>query len=267
VEAITTGVACIAFLAMAALAATRARREPIASRFAALCVVFFAYNAFDLLADVSHEPVWTWLWTAAASMCTPVFFHFVHAFIGQRRLRRPSIIGFYAYFGLLGLACLLAGVAAPLRSFPNGSVWAWLVLAGMAPSVTIGVVRLVRYARRQLPEERARVALVLAAVLVAAGGNATDLFAIADASRIRLGVWALVASALLLAAAAFKTRMLENVSVLLALNAFAMALAVVLGEVALFHWLGTRSALLAVASVLLALGALLSGRFLLGAMN
>lgn len=267
VQIAITGIACAAFLAIAALAVMRARREPSVSRFAALCVALFAYNAFDLLADVSGDAVWVWLWTAAASMCAPIFFHFSMAFIGQRRVRRPSIVAFYVWFAALALGCLSPAVTSATRWFPNGALWAALMLAGVVGTVVLGAARMVRYARRQAPQERARVTIVLGAVLVIAGGNATDLASIAEGSHgIRLGVWATLAGAMLLGAVAARTRMLEKVSVLVALNAVVVAIAVVLGEIALFHFGGERSALLAVGSVLIALTALLAGRFLLVAM-
>jgi signal transduction histidine kinase len=69
----------------------------------------------------------------------------------------------------------------------------------------------------------------------------------------------------LLAAAAVRSKALAGVSVMVGLNALGAALGIVLGEVALFRWVGDRSALLAVGSVVIALGALLAGRFLFGA--
>jgi len=267
VQIVTTAIACVAFFAMATLAVTRARREPIASRFAALCAVLFVYTTSDLLANVSGDAMWVWGWTAAASMCTPVFFHFSMAFIGQRRVRRPSIVALYVYSSLLALLCLLPPVVPSLASFPNGPVWAGLMLLGVVPAVVVGVARMVAYGRRQEPQERVRVSIVLGSVLVVAGGNATDLVSIADATPgFRLGVWASVAGAFMLGAAAVRTRMFERLSVLVTLNAFVVAMAVVLGEVALFHFAGDRSAFFAMGSMLIALLALLAGRFLLASM-
>src|SRR5262249_33364185 len=68
----------------------------------------------------------------------------------------------------------------------------------------------------------------------------------------------------LLATAAIRSRLLERVSVLIALNALAVAFVVVTGEIALFEWVGGRTALTAVGSVIIALAALLAGRVLLG---
>lgn len=263
---VATVSACVAFLAIAALAIARSRREPIASRFGALCLVLFTYTAFELASELSAAPAWLWLDTAAATMCAPVFYHFVMTFLGQRRRRRPSIVAFYVYFGLVGAACLSPIFVSSMRPFPNGRVWAALVVAGLLATCVIGVTRLVLHARRELAAERARVALVLGAVLVTAGGAATDLVGIAWGSRaIRISTWAMFAGAVLLGFAAFRTRVLERVSWLGGLTALSVAVAVVLGEVALFRWTGDQPALLALGSVLIALGALLAGRFLLAA--
>src|SRR5581483_8431159 len=141
-DALETAVACVAFLGIAALSVVRARRDPLASRFVALCVVLFTYNVFQLLKDLSGEDLWDRLNNAAAAMCTPAFYHFTMAFLGQRRVRRPSIIAFYAYFALLGVTALGA--------FVSMRVWGVLFLIGMLPAVTFGAVLMVTYARRQL---------------------------------------------------------------------------------------------------------------------
>jgi signal transduction histidine kinase len=265
-QLLTTALACIAFLALAAVAMARARREPLAWRFAALGLGLFAYNAFDLVADGSAGiAAWTWLANASACLVTPLFYDFTMAFLGQRRLRRPSIVAAYAYFGALALASL-APVAAPsIAWFPGGSRWAALYLGGLVPAVLAGATRLARHGRGQPPEERARATLVLGAAVVAGSGAAFDLGAIAGGSALRLSVPAELAAAALLSAIAMRSRLLEQVSALVALNALAAAIVVVLGEVALLRFVGEQSALFAAGSVVIALSALFAGRFLLGA--
>jgi signal transduction histidine kinase len=189
------------------------------------------------------------------------------AFIGQRRLRRPSIVAFYVYFSSIGIACLLPPVVPFLSTFPNGRVWAWLMLAGLMPCVAVGSVRLIVHARRQMAEERARTALVIASILFAAGGNTLDLMSFAGIGSMRPGVWALVVSAGLLAVIALRARFFERISMLVLLNVVAVACTIVLGELVLVQWLGSHTALLALGSVLIALGAMIAGRFLLSAMS
>lgn len=265
VDALSSGLACIAFLALAALAVVRARRDPLASRFAALCVVLFTYNVLQLLKHLSHQPLWDWLQNAAASMCPAVFYHFTMAFLGQRRTRRLSITLFYVYFAFIA-AGSLAPVFVPRTAwFPGSFGWAMMLLVGMVVVASIGVVRLVAHARRQPTKERALTALMLASILVAACGNATDLADIAGANMVRLGTPSLVVSSILFAMIALQSKLLDRVSWILALNAVVIALGIVLGEVALYRFSGDRTALLAIGSIVIALSALLAGRFLLAA--
>jgi two-component system, NtrC family, sensor histidine kinase HydH len=148
--------------------------------------------------------------------------------------------------------------------FPGGSVWAAFMLIGMLPAFVSAAVVLLRYAYGASPEERARAALVNGCVVLTVAGTAADLTTAAAGGSPPNTSLAFVGSATLLAAASFRLRALERVSVLAALNAAAIAFGVVLGEIALFSWLGSRTALLAVGSAILSVLALWAGRFLYG---
>ncbi|HVY49339.1 MAG TPA: ATP-binding protein [Minicystis sp.] len=263
VETVTTALATAAFLAIAVLAAVRGRREPLAARFAVLAATLFAYDAFEVSSRLSRAPAFAWLDAAAASLAPAAFLQFTIAFVGRRRELRRVTQAFAAYFAALGCACLFPAVDARFAAFPNGPAWSALMLAGMAPIVALGVVLLVRHARASGGEERARTVLAAAAVLVAAAGTASDLASIAGANAPRLSALALVASAALLATVALRVRLVERVTVLAALNAAAVALAVVLGELAIVRWASDRTALVALGSVVIVLVAFLAGRFLL----
>src|SRR5258708_39011786 len=52
-DVVTAAFTAIAFLVIAGLAASRGRVEPLAARFAVLCVVLFAYDALVLFATLS----------------------------------------------------------------------------------------------------------------------------------------------------------------------------------------------------------------------
>lgn len=258
--------ACATFFAIAALAALRGRREPLAARLAELCLVLFAYTAFDLIgAYVPNQPIWDWLDGASAALAPAAFFHFTITFVGRRSdLGRWARIAFL-YFGAIALGSLAPIGVPSLASFPNGPTWALLLLGGMAPIVVFGGVLLVRHARAASAEERARTALVMGCIIVAVFGTATDLAAVsAGLKSPGVASGALVVSAFLLAIAAFRARAFERVSVLVGVNAAALALVVVLGELALFWGVGSRAALMAVGSAILALGALFAGRYLFG---
>jgi len=258
-------VACVAFLAITVLATTRGRREPLAARLAVLCLVLFAYTAFDLIGGfVPAEPLWTWLDSASVALATPAFFHFTITFLGRRSDLGRLVIAAYAYFGAIALGSLAPIVVPAMTTFPGGSTWALLILAGLAPTVAFGVVMLLRHAKESAAEERARTSLVLGCTIVTTVGAATDLSAMgAGMSSPGVASWALVVSALLLTAAALRTRTLERVSVLVGTNVAALALVVVLGELALFWAVGSRAALMVVGSAIVVLLALLAGRYLL----
>jgi signal transduction histidine kinase len=267
-DVITAAFTALVFLAIAGLAASRGRTEPLAARFAVLCVVLFAYDALVLFATLSERPEWIRDWLAlangAASMVTPVFYHYVVAFLGQRKQRWPSVAVCYAYFGANSILCLRPSLYPHVGPFSDGAMWAALMLVGIAQFAASSVVLLFRHARRTAADERARAALIIAAVLVAACGNAADLITLTNAVKLPpVGSWALVASALLIAAATLRIRILARMSVLVALNVVAVAFAVAFGEIVLFRSLGGRTAALAIGSIAIAIAALAAGRYLL----
>jgi two-component system sensor histidine kinase HydH len=267
-DVVTAALTGVAFLLIAGLAASRGRVEPLAARFAVLCIVLFAYVAFVLFATLSQRPEWIRDWVAlangAASMATPVFYHYVIAFLGQRRHRSASVAVCYAYFGANALLCLRPTLFPHIGPLSEGATWAVLMLIGISQFAASSVVLLFRHARRSAADERARAALVIAAVVVATCGNAADLVTLTRTIKLpAVGPWALVASALLLAAATLRFKVLARMPVLVALNVAAVGLLAALGELVLFRSLGGRSALLAAGSITIALAALGAGRYLL----
>jgi signal transduction histidine kinase len=267
-DVITAAFTALVFLAIAGLAASRGRTEPLAARFAVLCVVLFAYDALVLFATISERPEWIRDWLAlangAASMVTPVFYHYVVAFLGQRKQRWPSVVVCYVYFGANAILCLRPSLYPHIGPFSDGAMWAALMLIGIAQFAASSVVLLFRHARRSAADERARTALIIAAVAVAACGNTADLITITNAMKLpAVGSWALVASALLIAAATLRIRLLARMSVLIALNVVAVAFAVAFGEIVLFRSLGGRTAALVIGSIVIAVAALAAGRYLL----
>ncbi len=268
-DLITAALTGVAFLAIAALAASRGRVEPLAARFAVLCVGLFAYVACILFATLSVRPEWVRDWLAlangAASMITPVFYHYVVAFLGQRRHRSPSVAVCYVYFGANALLCLRPSLFPRIGPLDERATWAVLMLIGIVQFAASSVVLLFRHARRAVAGERARAVLVTAAVVVATCGNAADLVAIASPIHLpAVGPWALVGTALLLTAATLR-KLVVRVSVLVALNVAGVALVAGFSEIVLFRSLGQRTALLAAGSITIAIAALGAGRYLLSA--
>ena len=268
-DVITAAFTALVFLAIAGLAASRGRTEPLAARFAVLCVMLFAYDALVLFATLSERPEWIRDWLALAtarprwsrrSSITTSSRSSGNASSGGRR----SSFASFAYFGAIAVSCLRPSLY-PHRLVPEAArCGPHSCSIGIGQFAASSVVLLFRHARRSAADERARALLVIAAVAVAACGNAADLITITSTVKLpSVGSWALVASALLIAAATLRTRLLERMSVLVALNVVAVAFAVAFGEIALFRSLGGRTAALAIGSIVIAVAALAAGRFLL----
>jgi two-component system sensor histidine kinase HydH len=263
-DIVLTLVASSAFLAVTILAAWRGRRgraaEPVAWLLALLCLDLFTYNVAQLIADLTSERPWRWLNAAASPLAVALFYHLVIAFVGKRRAYRRMLIASYTYFGAIAAASISPLVLASMRGFPQGKVWAWLMLCGLLVLVAQGTALLVRHMAGASAPEKARTRLVLAAELIAALSNTSDLALIAGATwSPKLGLWGLVVAAILLAGAAL--RVLEGLSFLTGVNAVAIALTVALAEIAIFRFVGNRTALAVVGTIFVSLAALLASRF------
>lgn len=250
------------FLAIAVLAVLRGRDprvKPVAWPFALLCLDLFAYNLTQAISDSTEQPSWHWLNGVAASLVAPFFYHLVIAFVGKRReLGRPLLV-VYLYFFAFAAACLQP-FFIPGNDFPGGSSWAVAMLAGEVPVLVHSIKLLVQNMRGTSSAERARTRLVLAAGLIAGIATAAELVGIAGATwSPNLAAWGLVVSALVLGAAAL--RLLEGITFLSWVNAGAIALTVVLAEVAVFRAFGHQLALVVAGTVLVALAAFTALRF------
>jgi two-component system sensor histidine kinase HydH len=257
-----------AFLALTILTMSRGRRDPVVWRLVLLCIDLFAYGIFELIGVAMHagghdtNRLPDWFNNAAASMAPALFYHFVMAFVGRRREMRRLIAASYAYFGAQAVLCASPIFFARMDPFSGGTVWACWMLAGLFVAMVHGAVILARHARRASTEERARTRLVMAAMIIGGVANMTDLVDIAGASwSPHLGTAGLVASAAALTVAALRVRTFERLSVLTAALAGAIAIVVVLLEIAILGFAGDRSALAVIFTVLSALGAILAMRF------
>jgi len=261
-------VAGAAFFALAVVAAARGKRDPLARLLAVLCVNLVVYAMSETVKDLRSQfnnSLLDWINSAAGSISPALFYHLVVAFVGQRKSLRRAIVASYIYFGALALFSLSPIVFAGNTRFVNGPAWASGMLAGMALVLAHGVVLLVRHVEDASAEEKARTRLIFTATLIAAVANASDLADLAGASWApHLGAVGLAVSGFVLAAAALRVRIFERLSVLTAVNAVAIALIVVLAEIAVFRFVGDRSALVVVLTVLVVLGALVSSRFVVG---
>lgn len=252
--------ACAAFLGLAALAATRGAKNPLALPLALLCVDLFAYNGLELLGSVTGSSAWDALESASAALSAPFMIHFALAFLGARREQRALLNAAYVYFGLVALSSLAAFVVPALSTYPSGGAWALAMLAGVVPCFSwLGVLLVRHYRRSGSAEERARTQLFIGTLVIGVGGPVTDLLAIAGASSgPRLAAWGMLLSAILLTALALRSRLLRGPTVVLATNAAIIGVVGIVAHLLVFRWLGSRSALLVfgtVAVTLVSLGA------------
>ncbi len=254
--------ASAAFLAIAVLAALKGRRGesgPVAWRMSLFCLDLFTYDVFQALSDLNSASVWRWLRDGAASLAPALFYHLVLTFIGRRKSFTVPLAIAYVYCVLLSLGCLAPMVVSSAPDIAGNAAWALAMLVAIVPMLVHGPWLLTRHMSTASAPERARTRLVLAAGVIAGVANATDLADIAGViPTARLGQLGTVLSAVLLAVAAL--RLLEGLSVLTWVNAAAIALAVVLAELAVFRWAGKNTAIAAVGSVVVLLMALLVAR-------
>jgi two-component system sensor histidine kinase HydH len=255
-------VASVAFLALTVLAASRGRRDPLARLLAFVCLDLFVYGTFEAISELTTQRLWDWLNNATASLAPALFYHFVCSFVGRRVALRVPVGVAYVYFGTASLFCLSPLAIARADPLSGGSGWAIAMLVGMLVVVVHGIALVVRHMRGAAVEEVARSRLVLGAVVIPGLANMVELMAVAGATwSPHLGMMGLVVSVLFLAAAALRVRLLERLSFLTAVNAVAIAVAVVLSEIAVFQFAGDRTALAVVFTVLVVVGALVATRF------
>jgi len=253
-----------AFLAIAVVAWLRGRNasiKPVAWPFALLCLDLFAYNLLQAISDSTSQPAWRWLNAATASLAAPFFYHLVIAFVGRRRKLKTQLLAVYTYFSAIAAACL-APFFIEGNTFPGGDTWAIVILIGELPVLAHSVALLWRNLAGASSAERSRTRLVMAAGLIAGTSTIVELLAVAaDGRSPPIAIWGLLLSALVLGAAAL--RVLEGITFLTWVNAFAIGLTVVLAEVAVFSAFGHQIALAGAGTLLVALGGIAALRFVI----
>ena len=263
-DALFALVASVIFLTLAALSALRGREEPLAARFAVLTLDLFAYNATQLISDLSTNELWDALNSASANLATVFVVHFTLAFLGQAQKRRTALRILYAYSGTLAALCIFSITGRLGPSFPDSPQWAIATLAALLPSLGACVFWLVQYIRRAMPEERARAQLALGAISLGAAGAATDLASMAAGGGPRLAVFGLVGCGLFSAVIALRVRVLDSVTPIVMLSGLALALVGVLAQVAVFEALGGTSALLFLGTLMVTFAVVLAARHIIG---
>ena len=254
--------ASAAFLTIAVLAALKGRKggsEPVTWRMALFCLDLFAYDVFQAITDLTPELIWHWLRDGFASLAPALFYHLVLTFVGRRRAFTVPLAIAYAYSIAMALGCVAPIFTHQLLDFAGGQTWSLMMLGSIVPMLIHLPYLMTRYLANASAPERARTRMVLAAGLIAGLGTATDLADIGGVvSSVRLAQYSLLISAVLLAVAAL--RLFEGVSLLVSINAAAIALSVVLSELALFRWAGQNLAIATAGSVVVLMVALLASR-------
>ncbi|MCC6873721.1 MAG: HAMP domain-containing histidine kinase [Sandaracinaceae bacterium] len=250
------------FLGLAALAAVRAQRNPLALPLALLCADLFAYNSLDVLGSLLGGVEWEWLEAATASLAAPLMLHFILAFVGARRAQRTVLIASYVFFGALALASVSPLAVPAMRWFPSSDRWAQLMLLGVVPAYAIAAVLVVRHYRSNVePEERARTQLLVGTVVIGVGGPATDLAHIAGATASpRLAAGGMLVGAILLTALALRFRLVRGATALLIVNVLLIGVVGVVAQIVFIRLAGERLALLALGTSGIILAILASAR-------
>lgn len=184
--------AAIGTLALGAIAARGARREPLARAIMALCFVLFGWN-FSVLAQriVHHSRVFELLDSVSTALSPPLVLEVVIAFIGAQARHRGLRVGAWAAFGSLAAASILA---------PEELWWAVAFLGCWVVAFAVQVTLLVRYLRKATEvREKARARIVLAALAFGGACSTSDIAHAVGLPAPYLGaLGTMVAAALLL---------------------------------------------------------------------
>lgn len=183
--------AAIGTLALGAVAARGARRDPLARAITALCFVLFGWN-FSVLAQriVHHARVFEVLDSVSTALSPPLVLEVVIAFIGAGRRHRVLRAAAWSAFGTLAAASILA---------PDSRWWAALFLACWMAVFVVQMTLLVRYLRRAAEaREKARTRIVICALAFGGACSTSDIARAAGLPAPYLGALGTVVAAALL---------------------------------------------------------------------
>jgi two-component system sensor histidine kinase HydH len=253
----------IVFLFVAVLAGANARRSPMAGPLGRTCAALFAYEALEVLKNLTGSEKLQYVQCAAASLSAPTTAALVIRFLGEWRRLRALVIAGASYFSLVALVCFAALVVPSLAWFPGSSTWAMCLLAGIVPEFGYLFFRLYRHASESDATERARTQVLVLALVLGVGGASSDLASIAGAEVPRLAALGLIASALCLAALSLRFELLERVETLAIVYAGALGSVALLAHLFLLSFVGSSPTLVALLMVAVTLAAVATLRPLL----
>lgn len=262
----TSSASALVFLIVAVLAVVHAKRFTLAAPLGRASATLFAYESLEVLKHATGREEFYFLECAAAALVPATTGALVIQFIGAWRALRQLVVGFAAYYGAICVACIAALFVVPLRGFPGSSTWALLLLVGLVPQFGYLFVRLRQHAKASGAEERARTQLLALALLLGLVGVSTDLTSMVGLEVPRLAAFGLIASALCLAALAFRFSFLEGVTALAVMNAAAIGTVALIAHFMLLTWAGSQTTLFALLSMAITLAAVATLRPVLTAL-
>ncbi|HEY3595012.1 MAG TPA: histidine kinase dimerization/phospho-acceptor domain-containing protein, partial [Polyangiaceae bacterium] len=241
-------VACAGHLSLAMLVLLRGGPSPLALPLALLSLDLFGWNFASFAYAHSHADVWRYLDRSLSPLTPPLTLHVVCVFTGNARKLRYVLLATYVVF-----ASLVFRMDAPDWT----SLFLFGIAATMVPALGLLVAHLIR---TDDPEERIRTKLILAAAAIGTVLGSTDLWNTRVSLPVpQLGSLATLVSTLLVATVTLRLRLLgKELSPYVMFYAAVLAVLGVIVYVAIFEWLGGRSAVaLGVITVALALGVVL----------
>lgn len=187
-----SALAAAAGLALAALAITRAARNPLSLPLALLAANQLVWNTATVFFVGAQDGAWRWLSAIAAPLFPPAALWFVLVFVGRLRALRWVLAAVWVVYGLQSVAAVVLFAAPQLA--PAGALGALSLvhLACDLPLLAFALVLIRQHARRSSDRsERSRSLLLVAALVVFVTFVSTDL--LADAGLTQTG-WAAVGS-------------------------------------------------------------------------
>ncbi len=246
-------------LTIVALCLLRGRQSPLARPVAYLCLSMFGWCLTSLVTDLTQSGVWAVLDSAVSAFSPPLAVLLTVTFVGARRAYAKVVLAQYLFFGALSLTSLTAVFLPSLRPWIFSPAWFGAYLLGWTPALILIGSLLVRHLVVTTdPQEKARTRLMLAAIALCSVLATNDIVIGLGFDLPHLAPIGALVSALLVATAVFRFRMLDrDLSVSASLYTAALAGAGVVAYLGVFRLLGGNIAALAfgTVTVTVALGA------------
>lgn len=254
----------IAYFAIAAMMALRGSREPLTAQVGLMAALLAAYATLDVVEQTTGDRRWDHLAYGAAALVAIPTLDLVVTFVGRRRGARWLRWSTGLCFVVMAALSVGAFVSPRLALLHRDGIWPALMVGIAAPAFAYGSWLVVRHTRASRGEERARGLLLISAVALGVGGSMLDLVLIAAKSALRFSQLPLLASSILIAGLVLRARLLTGVTSLSVAAAGAVALLATMGQVAVFAWADTSTAIFVGGTAIVVVGLMASLRPLLG---